>query len=305
LATSLNPSTVGASVTFTASVTGVGPTGNVAFKDGASNICAAVTLVGTGNTRTATCTTGALSQATHSITAVYAGDAGNATSTSSALSQVVNAATAGASTNVALASNGGVPTVSSSYGAGYLASSLNNNERAGMGWGSGGGWNSGAPTVAAMGAGHVQRRQDDRQGRLLLGAGQLRQARSSRYDSTTFSLWGVVNFNVQAWNGTSWYTVASVAGQQPGQAHRGFQRRDDGPYPGQHLRHVRRLVAPDRGRGLGAPGARRRRRRELRWRVRPIRRSSARTSRSPRTSRACCPRVPCRSRMGPVTSVRR
>jgi len=88
---SSNPSTVGASVTFTATVTGTSPTGTVNFQDGAASIagCAAQSLTGTGNVRTATCTTSALTQGTHSITASYGGDAGNLAS-SGGLSQVVN-----------------------------------------------------------------------------------------------------------------------------------------------------------------------------------------------------------------------
>jgi len=94
LGSSLNPSTVGAAVTFTATVNGTNPTGTANFKDGASSIvgCAAATVTGAGNSRTATCTTSALTQGTHSVTAVYSGDAGNLTSTSAALSQGVNAA---------------------------------------------------------------------------------------------------------------------------------------------------------------------------------------------------------------------
>src|SRR5215471_2803264 len=112
LATSLTPSTVGASVTFTASVTGTGPTGTVNFKDGASSIsgCSAVALAGSGNTRTAQCATTALTAGTHSITAIYGGDASNTGSTSSALSQVVN----GAGSSTALASSLNPSTVGAS-----------------------------------------------------------------------------------------------------------------------------------------------------------------------------------------------
>jgi hypothetical protein len=95
LASSLNPSLTGQTVTFTASVTGTGPTGTVAFKDGASTLsgCGAVPLTGAGNTRTAACATSALAQGTHPMTASYSGDAMNATSVSASLAQVV--ATAG------------------------------------------------------------------------------------------------------------------------------------------------------------------------------------------------------------------
>ena len=97
IASSVNPSTVGASVIFTASVTGSSPTGSVNFTDGESSIagCAAVTLTGSGNTRSAQCSTGALTQGTHSIVASYGGDSGNAASASAPLSEVVNAGSGG------------------------------------------------------------------------------------------------------------------------------------------------------------------------------------------------------------------
>ncbi len=91
LSSNNNPSSVGALVTFTASVTGTLPTGTVAFKDGGVNIagCAAVAMVGGGNTRTAACSTSALTQGAHTITSAYSGDAGNNPSTSTGLAQQV------------------------------------------------------------------------------------------------------------------------------------------------------------------------------------------------------------------------
>jgi len=88
---SVNPSIVGQSVTFTATVTAVAPgsgtpTGNVTFFDGA-------TMLGTGAlnpSAQATFTTTTLTQGTHPITAVYAGDPDFNGSSSSILSQVVN-----------------------------------------------------------------------------------------------------------------------------------------------------------------------------------------------------------------------
>ncbi len=86
LASSLNPSTFGQSVTFTATVTGNAPTGSVTFKDGTTVLCSAVGLV----SGSATCATSSLAVATHSITANYNGDTNNTSSTSAPLSQVVN-----------------------------------------------------------------------------------------------------------------------------------------------------------------------------------------------------------------------
>lgn len=81
----------GGSVTFTATVTGNAPTGAVTYKDGATTLGTG-TLAGTGNTRTATYATSALSVGSHAVTAVYAGNANNAASTSNAFAVSVDAA---------------------------------------------------------------------------------------------------------------------------------------------------------------------------------------------------------------------
>ena len=91
LVSSLNPSGVGVTVSFTATMTGQSPTGTVTFKDGSKTICSAVPLRGIGNSRTATCTTAALTRGRHSISATYSGDASNASAKSRILRQrVVN-----------------------------------------------------------------------------------------------------------------------------------------------------------------------------------------------------------------------
>ena len=88
LSPSFNPSVFGQSVTFTATVSPSGATGNVTFNDGASVLCSAVALAG----GQAQCSTGTLTVAGHSVTATYSGDVNNAGSTSPALSQIVNKA---------------------------------------------------------------------------------------------------------------------------------------------------------------------------------------------------------------------
>jgi hypothetical protein len=108
LASSVNPSTPGQSVTFTATVTGSAPTGTVAFTDNGATItgCGAVNLVGSGNTRTAACATAALGAGTHPIVASYSGNAANAASASAALSQVVSSpGPTASSTTLASSSN--------------------------------------------------------------------------------------------------------------------------------------------------------------------------------------------------------
>jgi predicted outer membrane repeat protein len=90
LASSLNPSTVGQSVTFTAIVTSTAgiPGGTVAFKDGGSDIagCPAQALNGSGR---ATCATASLAAGVHTITAAYSGTADYAGSASAGLNQVI------------------------------------------------------------------------------------------------------------------------------------------------------------------------------------------------------------------------
>ena len=92
LASSLNPSNLGAAVTFTATISGSNPGGSVDFKDGGVSIsgCTASPVTGAGDVRTATCTSSNLSAGVHSIVAYYSGNAANQASSSAALSQVVN-----------------------------------------------------------------------------------------------------------------------------------------------------------------------------------------------------------------------
>ena len=78
LQSSLNPSSVGQSLTLTATVTstggGVTPDGTVAFMDG-TNTLATQPLTGAGASATATFATSTLTNGMHPITAVYSGDA--------------------------------------------------------------------------------------------------------------------------------------------------------------------------------------------------------------------------------------
>ncbi|WP_416797416.1 Ig-like domain repeat protein [Ciceribacter azotifigens] len=85
LAASDTAPSLGASVTFTATLAGgASPGGTVTFKDGATTLGSA-TISGT----TATFATDALTVGAHSITAVYGGDTNNATATSAAVTVTV------------------------------------------------------------------------------------------------------------------------------------------------------------------------------------------------------------------------
>ncbi len=95
VASSLNPSTYGTSVTLTAMLS-AGATGTVTFMDGTTSIG-----TGTINSGIATLTTSSLAVGTHSITAQYGGDTNYNGSTTAALIQTVNMTTS----TVALASS--------------------------------------------------------------------------------------------------------------------------------------------------------------------------------------------------------
>jgi hypothetical protein len=87
LSSSLNPSFIGQSVTFTAEVTADGgtPTGNVSFREGPQVLGVAPLLGGT-----ASFTTSALGPGPHAISTLYGGDGTYGASASGAVVQVVN-----------------------------------------------------------------------------------------------------------------------------------------------------------------------------------------------------------------------
>jgi len=216
IATSANPASAGSAVTFTATVSGVTPTGSVSFTDNASTVtgCSAVALGGgSGNVRTATCTTSGLVVGSHAIVASYAGDAGNTASGSPTLTQsVTSGGVGGPSVNVALAANGGVASASSTYSGAFPVAAINDNDRSGAAWGGGGGWNdatnyafpdwvqvnfAGSKTIDRV----VVYTLPDNYG-----------AAGEPTDAQTFSQFGIVDFDVQAWNGSAWVTLATVSG---------------------------------------------------------------------------------------------
>jgi len=96
-----SPCKAGEAVTFTATVTGATPTGNVIFYDG-------LMVIGTSplnGSYQASVTTRTLAAATHAITALYVGNAGNAPGASAALSQIVNETRAAATTALVSGAN--------------------------------------------------------------------------------------------------------------------------------------------------------------------------------------------------------
>jgi hypothetical protein len=88
LSASLNPSTYGSSVTFTATVSPSAATGTVTFKNGSATLG-----TGTLSGGKATYGTSTLAVGSNSITASYGGNSSYNSSTSSALTQTVSKAT--------------------------------------------------------------------------------------------------------------------------------------------------------------------------------------------------------------------
>ncbi len=127
VSSSVNPSSQGQPVTFTATVSAVmpgsgTPTGTVQFKDGTSNLGAPATL----NSGTATSSAiSSLTVGSHSITAVYSGDSNFSGSTSPALTQSVTSGPSTATTtiisNIVLYPN---PTPSEKPGTVHLGQSI-------------------------------------------------------------------------------------------------------------------------------------------------------------------------------------
>ncbi len=91
LGTSAPTLSAGQSVTFTATVSGAAPTGNIQFTDGGVNLGATVALVG----GTAALATTTLSVGSHTIAAIYSGDANNLGSTSAAITQTITSGSGG------------------------------------------------------------------------------------------------------------------------------------------------------------------------------------------------------------------
>ena len=116
--------------------------------------------------------------------------------------------------NLALAANGGVLTASSTYGAGFAPTGANDGKRSGSGWGSGGGWNDATAgswpdwLQADFGTPHTVAE---------IAVFTLQDAYTSPQEPTptmTFSRYGITDFEVQYWTGSTWETVqgGSVTG---------------------------------------------------------------------------------------------
>jgi hypothetical protein len=208
LASSTNPVLVGQMVDLTATVSGNGPTGGVNFADSGSAIagCSGIALNQSG---TAVCSTNSLTAGTHSIVAYYSGDATNAASNSPALTQTVSIVPS--STNVALSSAGAVATASSTYQAGYPVSAINNNERKGAVWGSGGGWADGTLNIWPDSV-EIAFNGNKTIDRVVVYSVQDNfQSPVEPTDEMTFTRYGVQDFTVEGRASGGWVTLGTVS----------------------------------------------------------------------------------------------
>ena len=118
-------------------------------------------------------------------------------------------ATAGSagSINVARPANGGTVSASSTYNNGYAPSGATDGERAGYQWASGGGWND------ATGDSYPDQLQVNFSGTKLIAEIDVFTVQDEYWnpqpptETMTFTQYGIVDFDVQYWNGSTWVTI--------------------------------------------------------------------------------------------------
>ena len=116
--------------------------------------------------------------------------------------------------NWALAANGAVTSASSTHSSGYAPAGANDGQRSGRNWGSGGGWNDATWASASdwmqVDFGAVRSVAE-------VAVFSVQDAYTTPVEPTeamTFSRYGLVDFELQYWNGTAWLAIpgGSVAG---------------------------------------------------------------------------------------------
>jgi len=129
-----------------------------------------------------------------------------------ALLNAPGAVSGGSLANVALASNGATASASSYYNSGYAPSGAINGDRTGANWGSGGGWNNASynnfPEWLQV---NFNGNKSITQA-IVYSVQDQYWAPSEPTDTMTFNNYGLVDFAVQGWDGSSWTTLATVTG---------------------------------------------------------------------------------------------
>ena len=200
-ATSTAPATV--PITVTAAESG-GTVASVAFSANGA-------LIGTSTTAPFSFTWTNVAAGSYTLTAVATDTSGRAGAASSGVPITVNPAVGGMPVNVALAANGATAVASSTYNATFAAASAITGNRAGLGWGTDGGWADGTPNAypdwlevdfaAAETIGEVD----------VFTVQDNAAAPSTPTPTMTFSLYGLQNFEVQYWTGSAWTDVPGGA----------------------------------------------------------------------------------------------
>jgi glucose/arabinose dehydrogenase len=125
----------------------------------------------------------------------------------SAAAVVSVSATLNSSVNVAAQLNGGVVSASSTLDARFPVSGVNNGDRKGTNWGSGGGWADATPNIFPDVV-QVSFNSTYRIGEIDVFTVQDNfGAPAEPTASTTFTQWGITAFRVQYWNGAAWLDV--------------------------------------------------------------------------------------------------
>jgi hypothetical protein len=109
--------------------------------------------------------------------------------------------------NVALAANGGTASASSSYSGSFPAAGVNNGDRLGTNWGSGGGWNDATPNIYPD---WVQINFSSTQSINEIDVFTLQDNYSNPVTptlTTQFSQYGIIDFQIQYWTGSVWVDV--------------------------------------------------------------------------------------------------
>jgi len=189
------PGNASASVAFTPGAIGSGTLVNYTAS------CGGITATGTSSPITVT---GLTNNVAYTCTVSTTSTVG--TSAWSGATSVTPVAAVGG-VNVALSANGGVASASSELG-GHPVSSVNNNERTGGNYSNGLSWVATVPSWVQINF-NGQKTID----RVVLYS--MQDAYTSPVEPTdaqTFSLYGTTGFTVQTWNGSTWVTQATLAG---------------------------------------------------------------------------------------------
>ena len=192
--------TAPASITFNASASDTdGIISSVAFYAGSN-------LLGSDATSPYEFTWTNVPAGSYSLTAVAIDDDGAATTTA-AVNVTVSPSGGGGSVNVAAAAAGAVASATSSFSAAYGPDGANDGDRRGLNWGTGGGWNDGTGSV------YPDSLQIEFSGTKTISEIDVFTIQDTYWapsiptEAMTFTQYGIRDFEVQYWTGSTWQTI--------------------------------------------------------------------------------------------------